>query len=141
MSPKQAAIDLNFVASLALHIMDVHGVISLALFTSIQCSTSPGQTLVTCDEKKTLHIMVFQWSSLWTMRQRAYSQSLELDSFYTPKVVVQGRSWCLGSDTESDLSLIRSAPRFPFFEIKTAIDRSSELSEPEKAIETQSIRL
>lgn len=67
-------------------------------------------------------------SSLWTVRQRAYGQSLQQDSIYTPQVVVQGRSQCLGSDTESFLSLIRSAPRFTSSEIKTTIARPSESS-------------
>jgi hypothetical protein len=47
---------------LAIHILAVHGMISLTLFTSIQSSTSissltPGQTLVT-QNGKALHIMV-----------------------------------------------------------------------------------
>jgi len=65
-------------------------------------------------------------SSLWTVRQRAYVQSLEQDSIYTPQVVIQGRSQCLGSDADSVLSQIRSAPRFPSSEIKASVARPSE---------------
>jgi len=128
------------------------GPVLVELFTSQGCTTSPAADLLISklgqgDSSRELELDVpviflayhveywdyLGWkdpfaSSLWTVRQRAYSQSLEQDSIYTPQVVVQGRSQCLGSDTESVLSLIRSAPRFPFSEIKTTIARPSESS-------------
>lgn len=128
------------------------GPILVELFTSQGCTTSPAADLLISklgqgNSSRELELDVpviflayhveywdyLGWkdpfaSSLWTVRQRAYGQSLQQDSIYTPQVVVQGRSQCLGSDTESVLSLIRSAPRFTSSEIKTTIARPSESS-------------
>ncbi|KAK1284658.1 hypothetical protein QJS10_CPB21g00743 [Acorus calamus] len=52
-------------------------------------------------------------SSIWTVRQKAYVESLRLDTLYTPQVVVQGRAQCLGTDEDGLLSAVRSAARFP----------------------------
>lgn len=128
------------------------GPVLVELFTSQGCTTSPAADLLISklgqgDSLRELELDVpviflayhveywdyLGWkdpfaSSLWTVRQRAYGQSLQQDSIYTPQVVVQGRSQCLGSDTESVLSLIRSAPRFTSSEIKTTIARPSESS-------------
>lgn len=121
------------------------GPVLVELFTSQGCTTSPAADLLISklgqgDSLRELELDVpviflayhveywdyLGWkdpfaSSLWTVRQRAYGQSLQQDSIYTPQVVVQGRSQCLGSDTESVLSLIRSAPRFTSSEIKVRI--------------------
>eukprot|EP00253_Pinus_taeda_P001405 PITA_01405 len=125
------------------------GPVLVESFTSQGCTTSPAADLLISklgqgDSSRELELDVpviflayhveywdyLGWkdpfaSSLWTVRQRAYGQSLQQDSIYTPQVVVQGRSQCLGSDTESILSLIRSAPSFTFSEIKTTIARPS----------------
>ncbi|CAI0439097.1 unnamed protein product [Linum tenue] len=52
-------------------------------------------------------------SSQWTVRQKDYIESLNLDTMFTPQVVVQGRSHCAGNEEESLLSAIMSAQRFP----------------------------
>lgn len=52
-------------------------------------------------------------SSQWTVRQKAYVESLGLDAIFTPQIVVQGRSQCMGNDEDALLSAISSAPRFP----------------------------
>lgn len=51
-------------------------------------------------------------SSLWTVRQKAYVESLRLDTLYTPQVVVQGRKEVLGTDEDAIASAIKAAPRF-----------------------------
>jgi len=128
------------------------GPVLVELFTSQGCTTSPtadlfisklGQGDSTQELELDVPVIILAYhveywdylgwkdpfaSSLWTVRQRAYGQSLQQDSIYTPQVVVQGRSQCLGSDADSVLSLIRSAPRFPSSEIKTTIARPSESS-------------
>ncbi|KAJ8459098.1 hypothetical protein OPV22_032024 [Ensete ventricosum] len=52
-------------------------------------------------------------SSIWTVRQKAYVESLRLDTLYTPQVVVHGRAQCIGTDIDAIASAVRSAPRFP----------------------------
>lgn len=52
-------------------------------------------------------------SSLWTVRQKAYVESLNLDTMFTPQVVVQGRAQCVGNEQDDLLSCITSAPRVP----------------------------
>lgn len=52
-------------------------------------------------------------SSQWTVRQKAYVESLQLDTMFTPQLVVQGRAHCVGNDEDNLLSNISSAPRFP----------------------------
>lgn len=64
-------------------------------------------------------------SNLWSVRQRAYGEALRQDSIYTPEVVVQGRSHCIGSSAESISSLIKDAPRFPAPEIRASFSRPS----------------
>lgn len=58
-------------------------------------------------------------SSMWTVRQKAYVESLKLDTLYTPQVVVMGRKECLGTEQDSIISAVRSAPRFaaPAFQV------------------------
>ncbi|CAI9773481.1 unnamed protein product [Fraxinus pennsylvanica] len=52
-------------------------------------------------------------SSQWTVRQKAYVEALNLDTMFTPQIVVQGRAQCVGDDQEALLSCIASAPRIP----------------------------
>ncbi|XP_009417275.3 uncharacterized protein LOC103997696 [Musa acuminata AAA Group] len=52
-------------------------------------------------------------SSIWTVRQKAYVESLRLDTLYTPQVVVHGRAQCIGTDIDAIASAVRSALRFP----------------------------
>lgn len=52
-------------------------------------------------------------SSQWTVRQKAYVEALNLDTMFTPQVVVQGRAQCQGNDQDALFSAIKSVPRFP----------------------------
>lgn len=52
-------------------------------------------------------------SSICTVRQKAYVEALQLDTLYTPQVVVQGRAQCMGTDQEKIILGVRSADRFP----------------------------
>ncbi|XP_022876775.1 uncharacterized protein LOC111394971 [Olea europaea var. sylvestris] len=52
-------------------------------------------------------------SSQWTVRQKAYVEALNLDTMFTPQIVVQGRAQCVGNDQDALLSCIASAPRVP----------------------------
>ncbi|KAG8364991.1 hypothetical protein BUALT_Bualt18G0056300 [Buddleja alternifolia] len=52
-------------------------------------------------------------SSQWTVRQKAYVEALNLDTMFTPQIVVQGRAQCMGNETEEILSCVASAPRVP----------------------------
>ncbi|KAL2944016.1 DNA-directed RNA polymerase subunit beta' [Bienertia sinuspersici] len=52
-------------------------------------------------------------SSQWTVRQKAYVESLQLDTMFTPQIVVQGGAQCVGNEEDNLLSSIASAPRFP----------------------------
>lgn len=52
-------------------------------------------------------------SSQWTVRQKEYVESLNLDTMFTPQVVIQGRSQCIGNDEEGLISAITSATRYP----------------------------
>ncbi|KAL3639884.1 hypothetical protein CASFOL_014852 [Castilleja foliolosa] len=52
-------------------------------------------------------------SSQWTVRQKAYVEALNLDTMFTPQIVVQGRAQCVANDEEALLSCIVSAPRVP----------------------------
>eukprot|EP00253_Pinus_taeda_P017371 PITA_17371 len=101
------------------------GPILVELFTSQGCTTSPAADLL-----------------ISKLGQGDSSRELELDvpviflayhveywDYLGWKDPFASSLWtCLGSDTESILSLIRSAPRFTFSEIKTTIARPSESS-------------
>lgn len=52
-------------------------------------------------------------SSLWTVRQKAYVEALNLDTLFTPQIVVQGQAPCVGNDEENLLSAIQDASPFP----------------------------
>ncbi|CAH8275179.1 unnamed protein product [Arabidopsis lyrata] len=52
-------------------------------------------------------------SSQWTVRQKAYVEALNLDTMFTPQLVVQGRSQLIGNEEETLLKSISEAPRFP----------------------------
>ncbi|KAL3503284.1 hypothetical protein ACH5RR_037733 [Cinchona calisaya] len=52
-------------------------------------------------------------SSLWTVRQKAYVEALNLDTMFTPQVVVQGQAQCVGNQEDALLACITSAPRVP----------------------------
>ncbi|KAK6132841.1 hypothetical protein DH2020_033440 [Rehmannia glutinosa] len=52
-------------------------------------------------------------SSQWTVRQKAYVEALNLDTMFTPQIVVQGRAQCVANEQEALLSCIASAQRVP----------------------------
>lgn len=64
-------------------------------------------------------------SSLWTVRQKAYVEALNLDTMFTPQVVVQGRAQCVGNEEDPLLSCITSAPRVPAPSFQAAFQRPS----------------
>ncbi|XP_047262446.1 uncharacterized protein LOC124885154 isoform X2 [Capsicum annuum] len=51
-------------------------------------------------------------SSLWTVKQKAYLESLNLDTMFTPQIVVEGRTQCVGNQLGAVLHCIKSATRF-----------------------------
>ncbi|KAF5205935.1 putative membrane lipoprotein lipid attachment site-like protein [Thalictrum thalictroides] len=65
-------------------------------------------------------------SSLWTVRQKGYVEALNLDTMFTPQVVVQGRIQCVGTDEDALLSHIRSAARFPAPGLQATFQKPSE---------------
>ncbi|XP_042518376.1 uncharacterized protein LOC122092121 [Macadamia integrifolia] len=54
-----------------------------------------------------------------------YVETLNLDTMFTPQVVVQGRAQCLGTDQDALLSHISSAPRFPSPSFQAKFERPS----------------
>lgn len=52
-------------------------------------------------------------SSQWTVRQKAYVETLNLDTMFTPQLVIQGRSQLVDNEEETLLKSIVEAPRFP----------------------------
>lgn len=52
-------------------------------------------------------------SSQWTVRQKAYVEALNLDTMFTPQLVIQGRSQLVDNEEETLLKSIVEAPRFP----------------------------
>ncbi|KAI5077498.1 hypothetical protein GOP47_0007910 [Adiantum capillus-veneris] len=61
----------------------------------------------------------------WSSRQRAYGEALQQDSIYTPEVVVQGRSHCIGSNEDNVSALIKDAPQFPALDLRVSFKRPS----------------
>ncbi|XP_010448148.1 PREDICTED: uncharacterized protein LOC104730645 [Camelina sativa] len=62
-------------------------------------------------------------SSQWTVRQKAYVEALNLDTMFTPQLVVQGRSQLTGIEEETLLTSISEAPRFPSPAFKATFQR------------------
>ncbi|KAK7244410.1 hypothetical protein RIF29_39231 [Crotalaria pallida] len=109
------------------------GPVLVEMFTSQGCATSPAADLVLSrlgrgDFQLEMPVVLLAFhvdywdyigwkdpfgSSQWTVRQKAYVESLGLDSIFTPQVVVQGKAHCLGNDEDALIGAITSAPRFP----------------------------
>lgn len=103
------------------------------LFSSQGCATSPeGEMLISRlgrgDFELEVPLIVLAYhvdywnhngwkdpygSSQWTVRQKNYVEALKLDTMFTPQVVVQGRSQCIGNDDGAVLSAIKSVQKFP----------------------------
>ncbi|XP_022880243.1 uncharacterized protein LOC111397509 [Olea europaea var. sylvestris] len=64
-------------------------------------------------------------SSQWTVRQKAYVEALNLDTMFTPQIVVQGRAQCVGNDQDALLSCITSAPRIPAPSFQATFQRTT----------------
>ncbi|XP_009765063.1 uncharacterized protein [Nicotiana sylvestris] len=62
-------------------------------------------------------------SSLWTVKQKAYVEALNLDTMFTPQIVVQGRAQCVANEQEALFSCIKSAPRFPAPSFQATFER------------------
>lgn len=110
-----------------------NGAVLVELFSSQGCATSPEAELLLSrlgrgDFELDVPVIVLAFhvdywdymgwkdpfgSSQSTVRQKAYVEALRLDTLFTPQVVVQGRSHCVGNDQDAILSSIMSAPRFP----------------------------
>ncbi|PIA34387.1 hypothetical protein AQUCO_03800181v1 [Aquilegia coerulea] len=67
-------------------------------------------------------------SNQWTVRQKEYVQALEVDSLFTPQVVVQGRVQCLGSEEEVVLTNITSVMKYPAPALKKISPHSLEVA-------------
>ncbi|KAF8411252.1 hypothetical protein HHK36_003799 [Tetracentron sinense] len=111
------------------------GAIVVELFSSQGCATSPEAELLVSrlgrgdfDDELEVPVVVLAYHvdywdymgwkdpyglSQWTVRQKAYVEALRLDTMFTPQVVVQGRTHCVGTDQDAFFSLISSALRFP----------------------------
>ncbi|XP_051133964.1 uncharacterized protein LOC127253420 [Andrographis paniculata] len=59
----------------------------------------------------------------WTVRQKAYVEALNLDTMFTPQIVVQGRAHCVADDPDAVLSAIAAAPRHPAPSLQAAFRR------------------
>ncbi|XP_077220640.1 uncharacterized protein LOC143854515 isoform X3 [Tasmannia lanceolata] len=108
------------------------GAVLVELFSSQGCAMSPGAELLLSrlgrgDFELDVPVIVLAYhvdywdylgwkdpfgSTIWTVRQKAFVEALRLDTLYTPQVVVQGSSQCLGTHEELLLSTVRSANRF-----------------------------
>ncbi|XP_058090202.1 uncharacterized protein LOC131236782 [Magnolia sinica] len=109
------------------------GAVLVELFSSQGCATSPEAELLLSrigrgDFQLDFPVIVLAFhvdywdhlgwkdpfgSSIWTVRQKAYVETLMLDTLYTPQVVVQGQHQCVGTDEDTLLSAVGSANRLP----------------------------
>lgn len=64
-------------------------------------------------------------SSQWTVRQKAYVEALNLDTMFTPQVVVQGQAQCVANEQDALLSCIASAPRYAAPTFQATFERPS----------------
>lgn len=111
------------------------GPVLVELFVSQGCGASPQADAVvarlaqdsSADAVVVLAFHVDYWdhewkdpfaSSSWTVRQKAYVESLRLDTLFTPQVVVQGRAHCVGTEHDAIAQAVRDAPRYPAPAIK-----------------------
>ncbi|XP_077254041.1 uncharacterized protein LOC143893000 [Tasmannia lanceolata] len=121
------------------------GAVLVELFSSQGCTTSPAAELLLSRLERgdfeleipvivlTYHVDYWDYlgwkdpfgSSMWTVRQKAFVEALRLDTLYTPQVVVQGRSQCLGTDEDALLSTVRSATRLPAPTFQATFQRPS----------------
>ncbi|XP_044502337.1 uncharacterized protein LOC123223262 [Mangifera indica] len=121
------------------------GAVLVELFSSQGCKTSPGAEVLLSrlgrgDFELEVPVILLAYhvdfwdymgwkdpygSSLWTVRQKAYVEALNLDTMFTPLVVIQGRAHCQGNDQDSLLAEITRAPRFPSPTLQATFQRST----------------
>ncbi|GKB60618.1 hypothetical protein Tco_0916804, partial [Tanacetum coccineum] len=110
------------------------GPVLVELFTSQGCATSPSAELLFSrigrgdfnQEVPPVIILAYHvdywdyngWkdpfgSSQWTVRQKEYVQMFNLDTMFTPHVVVQGVKQCIGYDQDEVLECIKGVDRYP----------------------------
>ncbi|XP_054789537.1 uncharacterized protein LOC129295081 [Prosopis cineraria] len=109
------------------------GPVLVELFSSQGCTTSPAAELLVSrlgrgDFRLEMPVVVLAFhvdywdymgwkdpygSSQWTVRQKAYVESLGLDTLFTPQIVVQGKAHCVGNDENALITAISEAPRYP----------------------------
>jgi hypothetical protein len=117
------------------------GPVVVEMFSSQGCATSPAAELVLSrlgrgDFQLEMPVVVLAFhvdywdymgwkdpygSSQWTVRQKAYVESLGLDTLLTPQVVVQGLSHCLGNDDTALVQAINNAPRYPALHFQVSL--------------------
>ncbi|KAF9608772.1 hypothetical protein IFM89_011393 [Coptis chinensis] len=122
----------------------VHGAVLVELFSSQGCATSQQAEMMVSRIGRgdfeldvpviLLAFHVDYWDHLgwkdpygsnqWTVRQKSYVEALEVDTLFTPHVVVQGRVQCLGNDQDDVLYNITSAIRFPGPAFKATFQRT-----------------
>ncbi|OVA14444.1 Protein of unknown function DUF1223 [Macleaya cordata] len=123
------------------------GAVVVELFSSQGCATSPEAELFLSrlgrgdfgeDLEVPVILLAFHvdywdymgWkdpfgSSQWTVRQKAYIEALKLDTMFTPQVVIQGTTQCVGTDQDAVFSHIRSAARCPAPTFQATFQRPS----------------
>ncbi|MCI09730.1 putative membrane lipoprotein lipid attachment site-like protein [Trifolium medium] len=117
------------------------GPVVVEMFSSQGCTTSPAAELVLSrlgrgDFQLEMPVVVLAFhvdywdymgwkdpygSSQWTVRQKAYVESLGLDTLLTPQVVIQGLAHCLGNDDTALVEAINNAPRYPALNFQVRI--------------------
>lgn len=105
------------------------GAVVVELFSSQGCATSPEAELLSSRVGKgdfNLEVPVILFgSSQWTVRQKAYVEALNLDTMFTPQVVVQGQAQCVANEQDALLSCIASAPRYAAPTFQATFERPS----------------
>lgn len=138
--------DAAATADLSLEEQKRCGPVLVELFSSQGCATSPGAEAIATRLGRgdaggldvPVAVLVFHveywdhvgWkdpfgSSMWTVRQKAYVESLRLDTLYTPQVVVHGRTEVMGNQEDKILDAVRAAPRFPSPTMKATFSKPS----------------
>ncbi|KAL5730687.1 hypothetical protein ACHQM5_003483 [Ranunculus cassubicifolius] len=122
------------------------GAVIVELFSSQGCATSPQAEILVSrlgrgDFQLDVPVIVLAFhvdywdymgwkdpygSSLWTVRQKNYIEALRLDTMFTPQVVVQGKTQCMGTDEDALLSNIKSAVRYPAPSLQATFQKSAE---------------
>ena len=133
------------------------GIVVVELFTSQGCSSCPSADRLlsrlgwsaTGVEVIPLAYHVDYWnyigwtdpfsSPVWSKRQQDYAQVLPGGRLYTPQLVIQGASHCVGSDSEKVRGRIdEAARRAPQGQVRLAVDRASAAGKLEVEVSARS---